>query len=402
MIKQCMVQFRGWILLHIALGFIIQALGALEIVKLQEILDTAVAGSPLKTLTALIVVYGLLRGAAALLNYVDEYPSALLANGIPERLKVLALAKISRMDYQAYQNIGTGQMIKVIENGAAAGGGMLNSFVLQTLHELLPTILFSLIFLGFYDMRIMLVIAAGYAVVFVIAGRLLKVLYRMKSSILAEQEAVSRYSVRGFMELVVFRLNKRYNREIAAIGASAQHLVRQSARLQMIHESFFAIFEVFITVIKVGVLLYGVRSVVAGGTSPGVLVALIMFIDKVYTPIAIFNVLFVNYKLNRVAYERFAEFIHAPEDRNLHTGLAVQELRGDIELKDVSFAYGNNSILRELTVSIAGGTTVCAGRPQREREVDGGEAAGGSAQKKRRLHPAGRPRAGRTEPGQLL
>ena len=90
----------------------------------------------------------------------------------------------------------------------------------------------------------------------------------------------------------------------------------------------FAIFEVFITVIKLVILFFGVKSVVTGESSIGVIVALFLFIEKIYSPIAIFNVLFVDYRLNQVTYKRFEAFIQAPEDRNLDHGHEVMGLKG--------------------------------------------------------------------------
>ncbi|MFD1903270.1 ATP-binding cassette domain-containing protein [Paenibacillus rhizoplanae] len=238
------------------------------------------------------------------------------------------------------------------------GTAFCSLFILKTLHELLPTILFSLLFISYYDLRIMLVIAGGYVVIFLLTNVLLKVLYRIKESVLMQQEAMSRYGVRGFMELVVFRTNKKYAQEIGRLNKAAQQIIRQSAKLQMIHESFFALFELFITVIKVIVLLYGVKNVVSGQASIGVMVALFMFIEKIYTPIAIFNVLFVGYKLNRVTYQRFEAFLNAPEDRNLEQGKALAQLQGSIEFKDVSFSYGEVQVLDRLSFSVAPGTSV--------------------------------------------
>lgn len=223
---------------------------------------------------------------------------------------------------------------------------------------MLPTLLFSLVFISFYDLRIMLVIAAGYVVVFLITNLLLKFLYAMKATILQEQEKMSRFSIRGFMELVVFRTNKRYEKEIDKLSQTARTIIHKNAQLKMIHEAFFAIFELFVTIIKVVVLIYGVKSIVAGETSLGIVVALFMFIDKIYTPIAIFNVLFVDYRLNKVTYRRFEEFIAAPEDKNLESGEAITELQGNIEFRKVSFTYGNVQILNNLSFSLTRGTSV--------------------------------------------
>ncbi|MDH6370844.1 ATP-binding cassette subfamily B protein [Paenibacillus sp. PastF-3] len=358
MLKKSLAHLKWWICGYILLGFTIQLLSSLGIVVFQKILDKATMMGSFGEILNLIMMYGVLLAGVVILNYVDEYPSVYLSNSITERLKILALSKISKIDYQAYQDIGTGQMIKVIENGAAAGNSMIFSFFLKTLHELLPTLLFSLIFISFYDLRIMVVIAAGYVVVFLITNLLLKFLYAMKATILQEQEKMSRFSIRGFMELVVFRTNKRYEKEIDKLSHTARTIIHKNAQLQMIHEAFFAIFELFVTIIKVVVLIYGVKSIVAGETSLGIVVALFMFIDKIYSPIAIFNVLFVDYRLNRVTYKRFEEFIYAPEDKNLERGEVITEIQGDIEFRDVSFDYGQVKILNHLSFSIARGTSV--------------------------------------------
>ena len=358
MLKKSLAPLKWWICGYILLGCTIQLFSSLGIVVFQQILDRATIINSYGEISSLIMLYGALLAGVAILNYIDEYPSVFLSNSITERLKILALSKISKMDYQAYQDLGTGQMIKVIENGAAAGNSIIFSFFLKTLHELLPTLLFSLVFISFYDLRIMLVIAAGYVVVFLVTNLLLKVLYAMKTTILEEQEKMSRFSIRGFMELVVFRTNKRYEKEIDKLSQTARNIIHKNAQLKMIHEAFFAIFELFVSMIKVVLLIYGIKNIVTGDTSLGVVVALFMFIDKIYSPIAIFNVLFVDYRMNKVTYSRFEEFVDAPEDKNLEVGEVITELQGDIEFKGVSFEYGNVKVLNNLSFSIARGTSV--------------------------------------------
>ncbi|MBE1445283.1 ABC transporter ATP-binding protein [Paenibacillus sp. OAS669] len=356
MLKKCLVQCKWWVLSYILMGFIIQLLNQLGIVVFQNILDAAAADRT--EATKFIIIYGMILGGSAILNYLDEYPGVYLSNSISENLKIMALKKIARIDYQAYQEIGTGQMIKVIENGAAAGNGILFSFFLRTLHELLPTLIFSLLFISFYNSGLMLLIAGGYAVIFVITNLLLRYLYTIKSTILKEQEKMSRYSIRGFMELVVFRTNGRYDKEIDKLSQTARTIINKNAQLKMIHEAFFAIFELFITIIKIFVIIFGVRSMIRGETTLGVVVALFMFIDKIYSPIAIFNILFVDYKLNQVTYRRLEDFIHAPEDKNLDSGIEVKQVQGHIEFRNVSFHYGSVRILNNLSFAIEPGKSV--------------------------------------------
>lgn len=358
MLKQCLKYFKGWILIYIILGFTLQLFNSLGIVFFQRILDHTNSAVNVNDIILLVVIYGLLLIGTTVLNYLNEYPSVFLSNSIVERLKIISLEKISKIDYLAYQEIGTGEMIKVIENGANAGKNIIFSFYLRVMHELLPTIVFSLFFISFYDLRIMFVVAIGYIVIFILTNILLKFLYSIKTSLLKEQEKSSRYSIRGFMELVVFRTSRRYEKEIERLGGIASSIVNKSAQIKMIHESFFAIFAFLISVIKILILYYGIKNVIDGDTSIGIIVALLLFIDKIYTPVAIFNVIYVDYKLNRITFKRFESFINAPEDRNLNNGAQIMNVKGDIEMKNVEFGYGTITVLKNVSLSISSGSTV--------------------------------------------
>ncbi|WP_422659658.1 ABC transporter ATP-binding protein [Paenibacillus sp. EC2-1] len=358
MLKKCFLIFKWWIVAYIVLGFFLQFCNTYGIMVFQKILDKVLVVNQLEELMQLLILYGVLLGASTIISYVVEYPQVYLSNSILERLKVMALGKVSKIDYRSYQNIGTGEMIKVIDNGASAGMNMIYSFYLRIFHELLPTIIFSLLFISFYNIKIMFVIAFGYLVIFVLTNILLKFLYNIKSSLLVSQEKMSKYSIRGFMELVVFRVNKRYEKEINRLNMTANDIVKKSAQIRMIHESFFAIFALLVNIIKIIVLIVGVNNILAGNASIGMIVALIMFIDKVYMPVAIFNVIYVDYKLNKVTYNRFEEFLNSPEDKNLESGEELKSFSGAVKFEDVTFSYGDTNFLNHISFSIDKGSSV--------------------------------------------
>ncbi|MEK8128793.1 ABC transporter ATP-binding protein [Paenibacillus filicis] len=358
MLHKCLALFKWTILLYILMGFLLQWLNTLGIKVFQELLDQAIQAKDFSDVVSHILLYGALLAGASLLNYFIEYPRTYLSTSISEKLKIMSLSKVSNIDYAAYQNIGTGEMIKVIENGASAGKSIIHSFYLRVLHELLPTILFSLLFISFYNIKIMFIMAVGYVILFLFNHWLLRVLYRIKSSLLESQENMSKYSIRGFMELVVFRLNKRYRTEMERLHKTAGDIVKKSVQIRMIHESFFAIFALLVSLMKVVVLVYGVRSVLSGESSIGVIVALILFIDQVYTPVAIFNVLYVDYRLNRVTFARLEEFVNAPEDVNLDTGRELESIQGHIEFRNVTFDYGSSRLLRRVSFTVKQGSSV--------------------------------------------
>lgn len=345
MLKNCVMQLRKWIILYVLLGFALQFFGAYGVHTFQRLLDSVPSSSGLGQIASLLLLYGALLAICAVLNYVSEYPQTVLPRSLFEKLKLASLSRISRMDYLAYRNLGTGELIQTIDNGAQAGSGIVYGFYLRIFHELLPAMLFSMLFIGLYSPTILIVVAGGYLAVFVLTRLLLRYLYAVKESMLANQEKLSRYSVRGFMELVVFRLNRRYKREIERLTGTVDEIVNQSVRIRMIHESFFALFELLVIVIKLAVLALGIRDVAEGRSTIGVTLALLLLIDKVYSPIAIFNVIYVDYKLDKLTYDRFERYLSAPSDPNLEQGTEVTKLRGEILFEKVNFGYGDTTKL---------------------------------------------------------
>lgn len=86
-------------------------------------------------------------------------------------------------------------------------------------------------------------------------------------------------------------------------------------KMTMIHEFFFGFFALLVALIKVSIVVLSFTNVVT--LSLGGLVAIVMYIDRIYTPIAIFNVLFVQYNLDKVAYQRLEDFYKKEDDPDL-------------------------------------------------------------------------------------
>lgn len=295
----------------------------------------------------MIIFYGIVLVAACLLSYIEEYPSCKLRNKLYLDFKLMALKKISRIDYESYQELGTGMLIQRIENGAEAGTEMLFGFFFRLVRSLGPSVLFSLIFIGRISTPIMSCIVGGYAIVFIITYYLLKYLYHIKERILINEEKLNSLLVRGFMELCVFRLNRRFQVELEKSSLASKEIVKGKVKMNLLHEAFFASFALLIIAIKVMIIYYGWQT---HTLTIGAIIALITLVDNAYTPIAIFNVLFVQYKLNQSAFKRYETFLEMKEDIGLKSGMVLEQFNGKLEVCDVAFKYKEKSILSGLNL----------------------------------------------------
>lgn len=350
--KEILKKNRIWVTVYIGLGIVNAFMANYKADYFQKVID----GLADRTLAlAGVAAYGVILLINYVMNYLDNYPEKKLEHGIYLDFKLLSLKKISTIDYAEYQKTGTGKLVQRIENGSSAGRNVLFNFRLCLIRELIPTIVFSVYFIWEIDRRITYVLFAGYMIIFIITDILLKFLYKIKEKILNSEELLNHYLVRGFMEMSVFRMNRQFPNEIKKCCDAKEDIVSAKVKMNMIHEAFFTIFALLVAMLDIGILFYAWKM---QSLTVGSVVALITLIENAYTPIAIFNVLYVQYKLDRASYRRFEEFLDLKDDAQLQNGSAVNSDVGEIVIKNLSFQYEERKIIDDLSLSIKKGEKV--------------------------------------------
>ena len=335
--------------LFVVLGILAAFLSAYSASLLEDVLDAFTARS---LALPLILTYGGALVALCLVNYAINLPEGRLSNGIYLDLKLAALRKMETLDFRAYVTLGTGALVQRIESGAQAGRDVVFGFWLTLFSQLLPEMLSSLLFIARIDRTVTLWLLMGYVAVFAVSNLLLRALYRIKSRILIDEETLSGRLVRGLMELAVFRVNRRYGAELAAATTSREGIVSGKTRMLLVHELFFTLFALLVALVKIGFLLYAYLS---SALTVGGFVALTMLVDRAYQPIAVFNVLYVQYKLNRVALARYDEILSAPDTPRMLDGGTASVPSGALALEHVRCTLGGRTVLHDLSLEIPAG-----------------------------------------------
>lgn len=351
-IKEVLKKNRIWVSVYIGLGIFNAFMANYKAGYFQKVIDGLADGT---LAFAGVVTYGFILLVNYCMNYLDNYPEKKLEQGIYLDFKLLSLRKISTIDYTEYQKIGTGKLAQRIENGSSAGRNVVFNFWLCLICDLLPTIVFSVYFIWKIDKKVTYVLFAGYMLIFIITNILLKLLYKIKEKILNSEELLNHYLVRGFMEMLVFRMSKQFPNEIKKTRNAKEDIVSSKVKMNMIHEAFFTIFALLVAMLDIGILFYAWKS---QNLTVGSVVALIALIENAYTPIAIFNVLYVQYKLDKASYKRFEEFLGLKDDDQLAKGNAINTDVGEIAIKDLSFQYEERKIIDDLSLSIKKGEKI--------------------------------------------
>ena len=351
-IKEILKKNRIWVLVYIGLCIFNAFIANYKADYFQKVID----GLADRTLAfAGVATYGFILLVNYCMNYLDNYPEKKLEHGIYLDFKLLSLRKISTIDYTEYQKIGTGKLVQRIENGSTAGRNVLFNFWLCLIRDLLPTIVFSVYFIWKIDKKVTYVLFVGYMLIFIITNILLKFLYKIKEKILNSEELLNHYLVRGYMEMLVFRMSKQFPSEIKKTCNAKEDIVSSKVKMNMIHEAFFTIFALLVAMLDIGILFYAWKT---QNLTVGSVVALIALIENAYTPIAIFNVHYLQYKLDKASYKRFEEFLGLKDDVQLRNGNAINTNVGKIAIRNLSFQYEERKIIDGLSLSIQKGEKI--------------------------------------------
>lgn len=346
--KQVLEKNKKILILYLLIGILLTFLELYLVTYYQKILDAF----QYQTLTLKpIIIYGILLIVLTILSYIDNYPEQKLKNGLFLDFKLQSLRKMKTIDYLEYQKLGTGNLIQKIEEGATSSTNIMMNFYLNVFRKLLPTALFSLIFIYQVKKELTIFIFLGYLLVIIITNLILKRLYNLKEKILVNSEYLNKHLVRGLMELVVFRTNKKYDMEIKITEDGIKNIVDNKVKIKLVHELFFTIFELIVSVLKVIILAFAVLKT---NLSVGAVVTVIALISKSYQPIAIFNVEYVDYRLNRIAVKRYIDFLSLKDDSNLTTGKKLKKLTPTITLKNITYKYPDSKkvLINNLNLTI--------------------------------------------------
>ena len=335
------------IIFYVLIGIIINFLDIYSVTYYQKILDAF----QFQTLTLIpLIIYGVLLLISTILGYIENYPEQQVKNKLYLDFKLQSLKKMKTIDYLEYQKIGTGRLTQKVEDGATASRDIMINFWLKLFRYLLPTAIFSLIFIFRVKKEYVLFVLCGYIIVIIISNLILKKLYYLKESILLNQEFLNKHLVRGFMELVVFRTNKKFDTEIKVTKEGIKNIVDSKTKIKLVHEIFFTVFSLIVNILKIVVLGYAVMN---SNLSVGAVVTVISLLGKAYEPIAIFNVEYVDYKLNKVTVNKYIELLDIKDDEALNNGLKIKKIDGNIEFKNVSYSYNESkNIINNLSFKI--------------------------------------------------
>ncbi|RKT72496.1 ATP-binding cassette subfamily B protein [Saccharothrix variisporea] len=160
------------------------------------------------------------------------------------------------------------------------------------------------------------------------------------------------------------RVSQAYTREARSAEAFAERsdaYRRSRIRAQRYIATYFPFLALLSGVAQAAILVVGAYRVAEGTLSPGVLLAFVLYLGLFFAPLYQLSGVFDGYQQARVGLSRIGDLLRTPTSvPPAEAPVPVPALRGEVELRDVTFTYPGTSrpALDGVSLRVAPGETV--------------------------------------------
>ncbi len=181
-------------------------------------------------------------------------------------------------------------------------------------------------------------------------GKKMRVAYRDVRERLAELNADVEENLSGI------RLVQALNRESINTGKFSK-LSWKNLKANLKAATYFSLLFPVMTLSKVFgealVLGFGGWGVVQGAVSLGVLLAFMDYVRRFFGPLADLSQVFNTYQSAGASLDRIHEYMSIePQIKEVEDSVEAEDIEGEIEFKDVSFAYDEEDVIDDLDLKV--------------------------------------------------
>ena len=304
--------------------------------------------------------------ASALVFWAASYAQTYLVGWVGERaLQDLRLRIFRHLQAQPvgfYERRQAGQLISRMTNDVQALDALVTDSVV-TLFQSSLTLIGTMVILLFFDVELALLTFLIFPVMALGSG-----VFRVIS---ADAYARTRETIGAITAYLQESLSGI--RIVRSFGQEPQHVRRfrelnernREANMTTVYlnAAYFPAVELVSALATVGILVYGGLQVIHGDMTIGVLAGFLFALNNFFDPIQQLSQLYTTYQQGMAALDKIFDLLDVEPDLvDADDAVELGRLRGEIELRDVSFCYGSGDdavwAVEGLSLQVPPGQTV--------------------------------------------
>jgi len=289
---------------------------------------------------AAIVVLGVAR---AVFTYSYRYGLYGMAYRVEYQLRTLLFEHLGRLSFAFYDRVQSGQIISRANSDIRSVQMFLAFAPIMTVQFF--SFVVAIVLMARISLPLTLIAMVALPGVFVIGQRLRNIMFPLSwivQSRNAEVATVVDESVSGVRVVKAFAAEQRQIDKLATAATRLRWANLQQHKIRASHTPFI---ENLPRIALAIVLLMGGRAVIDGDLSIGDLVAFNLYIVLLQAPFRFIGMLLILGQRAKASAERIFEILdEAPSVRDRPGAVDLAEPRGSVRFRDVSFAYGTETI----------------------------------------------------------
>lgn len=357
--------YRGRVLLmFIALGVAIVT-GLAPPILAKYAIDEGISQKDSTVLAIVAGVYVLSALALWASTYVQTYLVGWVGQRALKDLRIRLFDHLQKMSVGFYARRKTGVLISRLTNDVQALDQLVSDGIV-TLAQATVTLIVIVVIMMAQDVMYALVCLSLVPLV-LLASFVFRVLstgvYRNTRERIAAVTSHLQETISGVLVVRSYGREQRHIGELVELSEANRDANMRSVRL---NAAYFPTVELLSAVATAIVLLYGGYLTIDGQLEIGVVVMFAGLVQSLFDPIQQLSQLYTTYQSGMAALDKIFDLLdEAPDMIDQPGAPELGKIRGEIELRDVSFSYlddgddaGGRWALRDVNLKIAPGETI--------------------------------------------
>jgi ATP-binding cassette, subfamily B, multidrug efflux pump len=266
-------------------------------------------------------------------------------------------AHFTRLPARYYQGHRTGDLMSRATNDLSAVRMVLGPGIMYTASTL-ATFVGTIVFMLRISPRLLLLSLVPLLFVSALVryfGRRIHDRFESVQAQLSEISAVVQENLSGAR---VVRAYAQEPHEMARFQAANEEYLRRNRQLIRMYGSLYPGIQLLMGTGAVLVLWLGGRMVVAGTITIGEFVAFGAYLTMLHWPMIALGWVVNIFERGEASMGRIAEILAAPAEIEDRQPAAVTKVRGDVELRGLTFSYDGRPVLHDIDLKVPAGSTV--------------------------------------------
>ncbi len=352
-------EYKGRLLLALMATLVMTAT-TLSMPYLTKVaVDTHIAGRDLRGLALVALLYLALNGVYWLASYWQGYLSTWVGQHVVHAIRRDLYAHVLRQPIAFHEQERVGQISSRLTNDVNALAEVASSGALNLVNDLL-SLTGIVAIMALLDARLTLVTLTSVPVVLVsmgYLGRQMRRAYRQAQQALAEVNTSVEQGVAGM------RVVQSLSRESFTVEQFESLSLRNMKANLRTGLLFAAVFPTMTVTNMLGVALvlgYGGMQAADGALTVGVLLAFLGYVYRFFGPLRELSLVYNTFQAGAASLDRIADYM----GRRSELAEPAQPVRpaggfeGSITFDAVTFGYGDEPVLHDLSLEVSAGETI--------------------------------------------